>query len=105
TEWRGTKWGAPLPSYREAAAERFNRINGRPVLICQNGGTSEIRKVIGSPGNVSFLDVDTGAIFGTYPIETRIHPHTDRWLLKPSDQRNKVLDWMEKLGFFQNVQE
>ena len=46
-EWRGTKWGAPLQSYRKAAVERFKRINGRPVLICQNGGTSEIRKVIG----------------------------------------------------------
>lgn len=99
-EWRGTKWGAPLPIYRKAAAERFKRINGRPVLICQNGGTSEIRKVIGSPENVSFLDVDTRAIFGIYPTETRIHPHTDRWLLKPSAQRNKVLDWMEKCGFF-----
>jgi hypothetical protein len=99
-EWRGTKWGAPLPSYRKAAVERFKRINGRPVLICQNGGTSEIRKVIGSPENVSFLDVDTRAIFGTYPTETRIHPHTDRWLLKPSAQRNKVLEWMGKRGFF-----
>jgi hypothetical protein len=56
--------------------------------------------VIGSPENVSFLDVDTRAIFGTYPTETRIHPHTDRWLLKPSAQRNKVLEWMGKRGFF-----
>ena len=98
-EWRGTKWGAPLGSYRKAAAARFKRIKSRPVLICQNGGTSEIRELIGSPENVSFLDTDTRAIFGIYPTQTDIHPHTDRWLLKPSGQRNEAWVWMKKRGF------
>lgn len=103
-EWRGTKWGAPLAMYRKAAAKRFKRIDGRPVLICQNGGTWDTQKLIGSSGNISFLDVDTRAIFGIYPIQTSIHPHTDRWLLRPSAQRNEAWDWMKKQGFFGELQ-
>lgn len=100
-EWRGTKWGAPLADYREAAAKRFKRLNGKPVLICQNGGTSDIRKVVSEAEHVTFLDVDTRAIFGIYPTQTNIHPHTDRWLLKPSGQRNEAWDWMKERGFFE----
>jgi enterochelin esterase-like enzyme len=97
-------WGAPLEKYRREAAQRRARIKGRPVLICQNGHTREIQKLVGEAPNFSYLDINTTAILGTFPNPTTIHPHTDRWLLKPSTSRNQAWAWMEKQGLFSTKQ-
>lgn len=98
-EWPGTKWGSPLADYRKEASRRLARLKGRPYLICQNGNTNDIQKIVGDLPKVTYLDLDTPAIFKTFPNPTAIHPHTDRWLLKPSSYRNQAWDWMKKQGF------
>jgi hypothetical protein len=98
-EWRGTTWGSPLADYQKSAAQRRARLKNRPVLICQNGGTNEIQKIVGTPTNITYLDIDTRAIFKTFPNPIAIHPHTDRWLLKPSPQRTRAWAWMKERGF------
>ena len=101
-EWRGTSWGSPLADYRKTAAGRLARLNGRPLLVCQNGGTTDIQKLLPPAANITFLDLDTKAIFKTFPNPVAMHPHTDRWLFKPSAQRNDAWDWMTSHRFFQS---
>ncbi|MGC6467757.1 MAG: hypothetical protein ACON38_10720 [Akkermansiaceae bacterium] len=98
-QWQ-SPWGAPLENYRKEAALRRARLNGRPVLICQNGNTRDIQAIVGNASHITYLDIDTKLIFGKFPNPTAIHPHTDRWLLKPSLQRNQAWDWMEARGLF-----
>ncbi|YCM42312.1 hypothetical protein V2O64_13455 [Verrucomicrobiaceae bacterium 227] len=103
-QWGGTTWGSPLADYRKAAAQRRARLKGRPFLICQNGGTQDIQELVGNPPNVTYLDLDTRAIFKTFANPIAIHPHTDRWLLKPSAYRNQAWDWIEKRGLILSSQ-
>ena len=96
-EWGGTDWGAPLDEYRKKATERLKRLDGRPVLVCQNGHTRDIDAFVKdrvSTDGFTFLDIDARRILGEFPNTTAIHPHTDRWLLKPSPEREKVWVWM-----------
>lgn len=102
-EWKGTTWGSPLAEYQQAAAERRARIHGRPVLICQNGHTRDIQKLVGDAPNITYLDINTRDILGKFPNPIAIHPHTDRWLLKPGVQRNKAWDWMEEREIFHPI--
>ena len=99
-EWRGTSWGSPLPEYRLKAKERLKRLKGRPVLICQNGGTKDIEEYLKpclSWGKFTFLAVDTKKILGRFPNKVAIHPHNDRWLLKESEERNRVQKWVQQV--------
>lgn len=101
-EWRGTEWGSPLSEYRTSAKQRLARIKGRPYLVCQNGSTAKIEEYVKSAnvhglGSFTFLDVDTEQILGPFPNSAAIHPHTDRWLLKPSDQRLEVWQWVDSV--------
>ena len=97
--WDGTSWGTPLADYRKKAATRLARLKGRPVLICQNGGTADIQAALLGLKNLTFLDHDTAKILGSFPNETAIYPHTDRWLLKASADRDRAWDWMQKRVF------
>jgi len=95
-EWGGTDWGTPLKKYRNEAAERLRRIGDRPVLVSQNGSAAKTREYLEEVipvENFTFLDVPVPAIFGDFPNEIAIHPHTDRWLLKESPARNTVREW------------
>ena len=97
-EWQGTHWGSPLGAYRRGAAERLERLNGRPVLVCQNGGTQDIEDYLSeraSLGQFTFLDVPVDQIFPDMPNDMVIHPHTDRWLLKDSETRDRALKWVQ----------
>lgn len=101
-EWRGTSWGTPLATYRYGATQRLQRVNGRPYMVCQNGSTDAIRDFLSTPSRIdlstfTFVDVDTKNILGDFPNEVAIHPHNDRWLLKPSDQRSKVWRWVNSV--------
>ncbi len=97
-QWGGTKWGSPLEDYQEAATKRLARIKGRPVLVCQNGNTSATETFL--KGRVAldqftFLSLNTREILGEFPNKWAIHPHNDRWLLKPSEEANAVARWVE----------
>lgn len=101
-EWRGTDWGSPLQQYRKAAKQRLQHIKGRPYLVCQNGSTKSIEEYLKSVdveglNNFSFIDFDTKQILGEFPNKLAIHPHTDRWLLKPSVQRDNVRRWVDNV--------
>jgi hypothetical protein len=99
-EWKGTTWGTPLVNYRDHAAGRLRRLNGRPALVCQNGGTQAIEEYLAgqlSSAEFTFLTVHTGEIFGKFPNALAIHPHTDRWLLKDSPDRQQVWAWVERI--------
>lgn len=99
-EWKGTTWGSPLDEYRAGAADRLRRLKGRPVLICQHGGTREIEKYLAgrlSLAEFTFLNVRVDEIFAEFPNELAIHPHTDRWLLKSSPQQKQVWAWVENV--------
>ncbi|MBM4090192.1 MAG: hypothetical protein FJ276_12340, partial [Planctomycetes bacterium] len=99
-EWKGTTWGTPLDAYRAAAAERLRRLNGRPVLVCQNNDTSDIERYLNdklSCADFAFLPVRTGEIFHEFPNEWAVHPHTDRWLVKDSANRQQVWAWVDRV--------
>jgi len=98
-EWPGTTWGSPLAAYRQSAIERLARIKGRPYLVCQNPHPGHIKSYLEkqtSLDNFTFLPVDTQKILGSFPNEIAVHPHTDRWLLKPSGARLQARRWLQK---------
>ena len=99
-EWKGTAWGSPLADYRASAIQRLNRLQGRPVLICQNGGTRDIEEHLADYKNLAeftFLNVPVKKMFPQIPNELMIHPHTDRWLFVDSKERKQVWKWMKKV--------
>jgi hypothetical protein len=102
-EWKGTTWGSPLAQYRKGALKRLNRLNGRPILVCQNGGDRELTITLEDylasrvpPTDFTLVKVNVSAILGDFPNDIAPHPHTDRWLLKDSPERRVVWRWMEQ---------
>lgn len=96
--WNGTDWGTPLPTYRQQAAQRLRRAGMRPWLICQSGSTDATRDFLESVmplNHITFLPVDTRAIQGDFPNPFAKHAHNDRWLLRQSDQKQKVTAWLK----------
>ena len=98
-QWKGQPWGSPLAAYQAEARKRLKRIQGRPVLVCQNGpnGTQPTRSFLGDQvreGRFTFLDVPVKEIFPTIPNPWFSNPHTDRWLLRDSPWRRQVWQWM-----------
>ncbi len=100
--WRGTDWGSPLETYRQRASERLKRVAGRPYLVCESDDIEPTRRfvqaVLGKENTITFLKVDTQAIFGKFPNDVAKHPHTDRWLLLPSKYRTQAWEWMNQTG-------
>ena len=97
-EWRGTKWGSPLSDYRIQATRRLQRLGNRPFLVCQSGSTDGIASFVKSAVSTqsfTFLNVNTASILGPFPNDTAIHSHTDRWLLKDSETRQAVRQWLQ----------
>ena len=100
-EWKGTAWGSPLADYRAASIQRLYRLQGRPVLICQNGGTEDINEYLTDYKNLAkftFIDVPVKKIFPQIPNALMIHPHTDRWMFVDSRERRQIWKWMEKVS-------
>ncbi|MGJ8695637.1 MAG: hypothetical protein ACSHYF_04920 [Verrucomicrobiaceae bacterium] len=99
-EWRGTTWGSPLDTYQKEATARLSRLNGRPLLICQNTSTREIRDFLTHRvplTNITFLDVPVSQILPPFPNPIAKHPHTDRWPLLPSPARQSAWDWLQNI--------
>lgn len=98
--WRGTTWGSPLEKYQTEARERIRRWKGKPLLVSQNGNTKTTRAFLQTAiplDAVTFLEPNTAKILGPFPNDHAIHPHTDRWLLKPSPERDQVWRWVESI--------
>lgn len=96
-EWRGTDWGSPLDTYQRQASGRLMRLNGRPFLVCQSPNTKSVREYLQrsvSLDSFSFVDVDQKKILGSFPNALAVHPHNDRWLLRPSEEREQVSKWV-----------
>ena len=102
-EWKGTAWGSPLDSYRKHAAERLERLNDRPVLICQNGQIESVKKYLSSAisresqDGITLLSVNTQSILGRFPNEYAVHPHNDVWMRKDSEARREVWRWVKRV--------
>ena len=100
-EWKGTAWGSPLSEYRATAIQRLNRLHGRPVLICQNGGINDIEEYLSdykTLAKFTFLNVPVTKIFPQIPNALVMHPHTDRWMFVDSRERRQAWKWMEKVS-------
>jgi len=100
TEWKGTDWGSPLARYREEAAVRLKRLQGRPLLITQGSGAPAVRSFLSaqlSARSWTYADVDMKALYGKFPNESVKHPHTDRWLLRESADGRMVQHWWGQL--------
>lgn len=98
--WR-TDWGAPFEEYRAHARKRLARVGERPYWVSQQGGDSGseafVRSSLDDVSNFQFASVNVGRILGRFPNETAKSSHTDRWLLKPSAEREAVWVWVQKV--------
>lgn len=98
-QWGKTDWGSPLEKYREEAARRLKRVNGRPYLVIQNGeeyGTKAwVESVLNYTANFTYLNINTESIFESFPNEHAKHPHTDNWCVLPSKYRNQAWKWID----------
>lgn len=97
SEWKGHAWGSPLARYREEAAVRLRRLNGRPLLVSQGHAGEATRKFLEPivTRGVTYLKVDMAALYGKFPNEAVPHPHTDRWPLRESDPKKAAESWLE----------
>ncbi|TWU01103.1 hypothetical protein [Stieleria varia] len=99
-QWN-TPWGSPLQQYQADARKRLERVGNRRYWVSQNGLSSQseqfIRSVYPVPDQFTFASIDASEILGSFPNEIAKSPHTDRWLLKPSQYRSDVWDWMNKV--------
>lgn len=91
-------WGAPLARYREEAAARLRRLNGRPLLISQGNEDGETRRFIEpfALKNVAYLQVDMVALYGKFPNDSVKHPHNDRWPLRDCAATSEARQWFER---------
>jgi hypothetical protein len=96
-EWKGHAWGSPLARYREEASVRLRRLGGRPLLVSQAG--AQTRRFIDglAPSGVTYLTVDMGAHFGTFPNELAKHPHNDRWPLRDCASTITARAWFDRV--------
>lgn len=97
-QWGGTDWGTPLQDYQATATKRLQRVAGRPYYVRQSKATKAfIEERLDRTANFTFYDVDMQEIFSTIPNDLVIHPHNDRWLLKPSRYRDHAWQWMNEV--------
>ena len=92
------KWNYP-DSDRESALVRLARLKGRPVLVCGQNATGvrdEFLKDHLQLGEFTFLDVPTKTILNV-PSGPYVHSHTDLWMHRDSEYREKARAWMKKL--------
>ena len=98
TAWTAP-WGAPLARYREEAAVRLRRLQGRPVLISQAYPGNQTRDFVEplAAKNVDYLTIDMGALYGKFPNDAVKHPHNDRWPLRDGDATTIARGWFERV--------
>lgn len=86
------RWGYAEDD-RESALKRLARLNGRPVLVCGIG--NDVLKDHLDLAKFTFLKVPVKEIFNI-PEGKVIHPHTDLWMHRESQYRDKARQWLEK---------
>lgn len=92
------QWGYP-ESDRDSALRRLARLKGRPVLV---GGQNadQIRQSYLNDhlglAQFTFLQVPTDKIF-SIPEGPYLHPHTDLWMHRESDQRKIARQWLQRV--------
>jgi len=98
TAWNAP-WGSPLARYREEAAVRLRRLQGRPVLISQAYPGNQTRDFVEplAAKNVDYLTVDMGALFGKFPNDAVKHSHNDRWPLRDCAPTSTARAWFESV--------
>ncbi len=98
TAWTAP-WGAPLARYREEAAVRLRRLQGRPVLISQAYPRNQTRDFVEplAAKNVDYLTIDMGALYGKFPNDAVKHPHNDRWPLRDCAPTGVARAWFERV--------
>ncbi len=100
-EWKNQPWGSPLAQYRNAAAERLRRLNGRPFWVGQNGGTKGIEAFLAEEGllgagRFQFESIPIAEMFPLIPNAHVPHPHTDLWPLFPSEPSGRLRVWLHQ---------
>jgi alkanesulfonate monooxygenase SsuD/methylene tetrahydromethanopterin reductase-like flavin-dependent oxidoreductase (luciferase family) len=85
--------------YREEAAVRLRRLQGRPVLISQGHPGEQTREFVAPivPKNVDYLTVDMTALYGPFPNAAVKHPHNDRWPLRDGPATASARAWFERV--------
>lgn len=89
------QWSYP-DSDRASALTRLSRLNGRPALVCGTAANQVRDDYLNQHQDLaqfSFLQVPTSEIFDI-PEGDVIHPHTDRWMHKPSVYRDQARGWI-----------
>ena len=86
------KWGYP-ESDRRSARNRLARLKGRPVMACGIG--SDFPADQAELANVTTLKPLVEEIF-RIPEGKVIHPHTDLWMHRASEYRNKARQWLQE---------
>lgn len=96
-EWRGTYWGAPLDTYRKAAATRLMRAKGKRWYLSFNGADTytEALEAMGVAEAIQFTLApipmsERFAIPNTY-FE---HPHNDCWAIFDIPESRQVRKWL-----------
>ena len=84
------KWGYP-DSDRKSALARLARLQGRPVLVC--GGANEFLKEHLGLAKFTFMAIPVAELFDI-PDGKVIHPHTDLWMHRPSQYRQRARQWL-----------
>lgn len=90
------EWNYP-ESDRASALERLARLKGRPVLVCSMGSSErDYLKDHLELADFTFLQVPTKSLFNI-PEGKVIHAHTDLWMHKDSEYRDKARAWLRSV--------
>jgi hypothetical protein len=91
------KWDYP-ESDRASALQRLARLKGRPVLVCSMGSSErDYLKDHLDLADFTFLQVPTKSLFNI-PEGKVIHAHTDLWMHKDSEYRDKARAWLKSIA-------
>lgn len=90
------EWNYP-ESDRASALKRLARLKGRPVLVCGMGsGERDYLRDHLELADFTFLHVPTKSLFNI-PEGKVIHAHTDLWMHKDSEYREKTRAWLRRV--------
>ncbi|MEM6688093.1 MAG: hypothetical protein AAF664_01615 [Planctomycetota bacterium] len=81
-----------LKSDRSSALMRLGRLRGRPVLVC-GGGNRFLHDHL-ELADFTFVRPNVAKIF-QIPEGKVIHPHTDLWMHRDSEERKLARQWLE----------
>lgn len=84
SQYDGVRTWPYADSDKASALVRLKRLNGRPQIISQEGGTGDTQKFLtesGVTGNFTFME---------FPYRN----HTDEWVLRPVKEREQVRKWV-----------